>query len=72
MIDYCLGVAAIGLAMTGVDVLSTIVAAPAATSMEAVSIVMGLHRVLGNRALKTPMSKIEKHEEIAMLAGHST
>ena len=36
--------------------------------MEAVSIVMGLLRVVGNRATKMLLLKIEKHENIAMLA----
>ena len=36
--------------------------------MEAVSIVMGLLRVVGNRAIKKMSLKIEKHEKIAMLA----
>ena len=61
MIDSCLGVTAIGLGITGVRLLSTIVAAPAV-------IVMGLLRVLGNRAIKRMSLKIEKHEKIAMLA----
>ena len=51
MIDNCLGVAAIGLGITGVGLLS-IVAAPAVIGMEAVSIVMGLLRVVGNQAIK--------------------
>ena len=48
VIDNCLGVTAIGLGITGVDLLSTIVAAPAVIGIETVSIVMGLLRVLGN------------------------
>ena len=36
--------------------------------MEAVLIVMGLLRVVGNRAIKKMSLKIEKHEKIAMLA----
>ena len=52
VIDNCLGVAAIGLGTTGVDLLSTIAAAPAVIGMEAVSIVMGLLRVIGNRSIK--------------------
>ena len=62
MIDNCLGVTAIGLGITGVSLLSTIVAAPAVIGMEAVSIVMGLLRVLGNHAIKKMSLKIEKHE----------
>ena len=40
VIDSCLGVTAIELGITGVGLLSTIVAAPAVIGMEAVSIVM--------------------------------
>ena len=36
--------------------------------MEAITIVMGLLRVVGNRAIKKMSLKIEKHEKIAMLA----
>ena len=36
--------------------------------MEAVSIVMVLHRVVGNQATKKMSLKIEKHEKIAILA----
>ena len=68
MIDNCLGVTAIGLGITEVDLLSTIVAAPAVIGMEAVSIVMGLIRVVGNHDIKKMSLKIEKHEKIAMLA----
>ena len=50
VIDNCLGVTAIGLGITGISLLSTIVAAPAVIGMEAVSIVIGLLRVVGNRA----------------------
>ena len=52
MIDNCLGVTAIGLGIIGVSLLSTIVAAPAVIRMEAVSIVIGLLRVVGNHAIK--------------------
>ena len=68
MIDNCLGVTAIGLGITGVSLLSTILAAPAVFGMEALSIVMGLLRVVGNRSIKKMSLKIEKHEQIAMLA----
>ena len=67
VIDNCLGVTAIGLDITGVGLLSTIVAAPAVIGMKAVSIVMGLLRVVGNQAIKKISLKIEKHEKIAML-----
>ena len=68
MIENCLSVTAIGLGITGVSLLSTIVAEPAVIRKEAVSIVMRLLRVVGNRALKKMSLKIEKHEKIAMLA----
>ena len=68
MIDNCLGVTTIGLDITGVGLLWTIVAAPAVTGIEAASIiVMGLLRV-GNQAIKKLSLKIEKYETIAMLA----
>ena len=57
-----------GLGITGVSLLSTIVAAPAVIGMEAVSIVMGLLRVVRNQAIKKMSLKIENHEEIAILA----
>ena len=52
VIDNCSGVTGIGLGITGVSLLSKIVAAPAVIGMEAVSIVMGLLRVVGNLAIK--------------------
>ena len=52
MIDNCLGVTAIGLGVTGVVLLSTIVAAPAVIGMETVTIVMGFRRVVGIEQLK--------------------
>ena len=54
--------------MTGVSLLSTIIAALTIIGIGAVSIVMGLLRVVGNRAIKKIALKIEKHENIAMLA----
>ena len=68
VIDNCLGVTAIGLGITGVGLLSTIVAAPALIGMEAVTNVMRLLRVVGNRAIKKMSLKVEKYEKIAMLA----
>ena len=64
VIDNCLGVTAIGLGITGVSIPSTIVAAPAVIVTEAVSIVMGLLRVVGNRAIKKMSLKIDKHERL--------
>ena len=68
MIDNCLGVTAIGLCITGVGLLSTIVVAPVVIGMEAVSIVMKLIGFVGNHAIKKMSLKIEKHEKIAILA----
>ena len=67
VIDNWLGVTAIGLGITGVSLLSTIVAAPAVIGMKAVKNLMGLLRVVGNRAIKKMSLKKEKHEKIAML-----
>ena len=68
VIDNCLDITAIGLGITGVSLLSTIVAAPAVIGLESVSIVMRLLRVVGNRTIKKISLKIEKHEKIAILA----
>ena len=68
VIDNCLRVTAIELGITGVGLLSTIVAAPAVIGMEAVSIVMGLLRVVVNHANKNLSLKVEKREKIAVLA----
>ena len=68
VIDNCLGVTAIWLGITGVGLLSTIVAAPVVIGIEAVSIVMGLLRVVENRATKKLYLKIEKYENIGLLA----
>ena len=64
VIDSCLGVTAIGLGITGISLLSTIVAAPAVIGMKAVSIVMGLLRVVGNRAIKKMSLKIENMKKL--------
>ena len=68
VIDNCIGVTAVGLGITEVGLLSTIVATTPVIGMEAVIIVMGFLRVVGNRAIKKMSLKIEKHENIAMLA----
>ena len=59
MIANCLGVNAIGLGITGIGLLSTIVAAPAVIGIEVMSIVMGLLRVVGIQAIKKLSLKIE-------------
>ena len=60
MIDNCLGVTAIGLGITGDGLLPTSVVAPAVIGMEAVSIVMGLLRVVGNHANKNAVFENRK------------
>ena len=57
----------IGLGITGVSLLSTIVAAPAVVGIETISNVMRFLRVVGNRAIIKDVVEIEKHEKIAML-----
>ena len=64
MIDNCLGVTGIGLCINGIGLLSTIVAAPALIGMEAVSIVIGLIRVVGNHAIKKMSMKIENMKRL--------
>ena len=56
VIDNCLGVT--GLGITGDGLLSTIVAVPAVIEMETVTIVMGLLRIVGNRAIEKISLKI--------------
>ena len=65
MIDNCLGVTAIGLGITWVGLLSTIVSAPAVIGTV---VVMGLLQVIGSPAIKKLSLKIGKHEKIAMLS----
>ena len=64
VIDSCLVVTAIGLGITGVGLLSTIVAAPAVIGMEAVSILVGLLPVVVNRAIKKMSMKIENMKRL--------
>ena len=64
MIDNCLGVTAIGLGITAVGLLPTILAAPAVIGIETVSITMGLRRDVGNRAIKMMSLKIENMKRL--------
>ena len=61
VIDTCLGVTVIGLGITEFGLLSTIVEAPAVIGMKTVSIVIGLLRVVENRATKMLSLKIKKN-----------
>ena len=58
----------LGLDKTEVSLFSAIVAAPAVIGTEAISIVLGLVRVLGNQATKMLSLKIAKHEKFSMSA----
>ena len=64
VIDNWLGATAIGLGIPGVGLLSTIVAAPTVIGMEAVSILMGLLRVVGNQAIQKMSWKIENMKRL--------
>ena len=64
VIDNCLGLTVIWLGITGVGLLSTIVDAPAVIGMEAVTIVLGLLRVVGNRAIQKKSLKIENMKRL--------
>ena len=64
MIDNCLGVTAIGLGITGVGILSTIVAAPAVFGIDAVSIVMGLLRVVEFNQLESFRWKLKNMKRL--------
>ena len=67
-IDTILDVAAIGLNITGVELLPTIVAASATIGIDLVAIVVGIIKVIGNHVKKTCSLKMEKHKNIDMLA----
>ena len=64
LINNCLGVTAIGLGVNGFGLISTIVAAPAVSGIEAVSVVMRLLRVVGNRTTKMLSLKIENMKRL--------
>ena len=66
-IDVVLGVATMGLAISGIGVLSTVVAAPVVIAMEGIAIVAVVIRFIGGRANKTLAVKAEKHEKIKTL-----
>jgi hypothetical protein len=66
-IDVVLGMATMGLAISGIGVLSTVVAAPVVIAMEGIAIVAVVLRFIGGRANKTFAVKAEKHENIKTL-----
>ena len=68
-IDAILGVAALGLGITGVGLLPTIVAAPVMIGIESVAIVVGIIKVIANHVKKTCSLIMKKHEKFGMLAG---
>src|ERR1043165_934524 len=67
-IDIVLGVATMGLAISGIGVLSTVVAVPVVIAMEGIAIVAFVLRFIGGRVNKKLTPKSEKHEKIRTLA----
>ena len=66
--DNVLSVLAMGLNITGVGVLSTIVAIPITLATEAVTVAAILLFTVGNQFEKRLELKVEKHKEIMILA----
>ena len=67
-VDTTLVVSAMGLGAAGIEVLSTVVAAPIAIVMEGIALGTGLLSNIGNRVNKKLSLKAEKHEKIKTLA----
>ena len=67
-VDDVLGVATMGLAISGIGVLSTVVAAPVVIVLEAIAVVAIVLRFIGGRVNKKLALKAEKHEKIKTLA----
>ena len=63
-----LAVSFIGLNTVSVVFLSTVVAAPAATAIEAVSLGAGLLFIIGGFVSRSLIPRVEKHERIKLLA----
>ena len=68
-IDYALITASVGLEVTGIALLSTIVAVPLALITGGVGLAVGALSIIGTAVNKKLMLKAEKHEKIKMLAG---
>src|ERR1043165_6480126 len=66
-IDIVLGVATMGLAISGIGVLSTVVAVPVVIAMEGIAIVAVVLRFIGGRVNKKLAVKAGKHEKIKTL-----
>ena len=66
-IDDVLGVATMGLTISGIGVLSTVVAAPIVIAMEGMAVVAIVLRFIGSRVNKKLALKTEKHEKIKTL-----
>ena len=60
-IDMIVGATAIGLGITGVGFLATIVAAPVMIGIESLAIVVVITKVVGCQAKKKCSLKAEKH-----------
>ena len=66
--EGALAVSFIGLNTVSVVFLSTVVAAPAATAIEAVSLGAGLLFIIGGFVSRSLIPRAEKHERIKLLA----
>ena len=66
--DTALSLTSVGLAATGVELLSTIIAAPIAIGLQAGAIVCGLLGAVGKLAGRRLQAKARKHDVIRGLA----
>ena len=67
-LDTALSVATVGLAATGVGLLSTVIAVPVAIGIQAGAIVCGLLRAGGKFIGRRLQTKAKKHDQIRVLA----
>ena len=67
-VDDVLVVATMGLGISGIGVLSTIIAAPIAIAMESAALGAGALSIIGHQVNKKLSLKAEKHEKIKTLA----
>ncbi|KAH3876919.1 hypothetical protein DPMN_000771 [Dreissena polymorpha] len=67
-VDNALVVSSMVLGATGIEVLSTIIAAPVTVAMEGAALGLGLLSIVGGQTNKKLSIKAEKHEKIKTLA----
>ena len=68
VVDSFLMVVTMGLGISGIGVLATIIATPIAIAMEGTALGAGLLSIIGSRICKKLALKAEKHEKIKTLA----